>query len=223
MNVGDFISTFRAAVLDQADPPFWTSEEIVGFLNEAVQEACERAKLIEDRATAPVCTLAVVPGQDTYPLHHCVLEIKRAAFNGRAICETSVEAEDALNCNWEQRSGHPRDFIFEQASGTRPSQLRILPRPTVPGTIHLTVYRGALNPLRPGACGETPELPSRYHTRLMHWLMYRAHLKQDADTFDAVKAAEHLTLFELAFGKRPDANVQRKLRDRRPPVVRFRW
>ncbi|MEJ5127628.1 DUF6682 family protein [Comamonas sp. MYb21] len=223
MNVDDFTTAFRKAVQDAADPPFWSTEEIVGYLNEAVQEACERAKLIEDRFTAAVCTLTLSIGQDTYPLHPSVLEIKRATFNGRAIHETSVEAEDALNCNWEQRSGHPRDFIFEQASGARPPQLRVLPKPSVPGTISLTVYRGALRPVNPCSRSDSPELPARYHTRLLHWMMYRAHLKQDADTFDAVKAAEHLTLFELAFGKRPDANVQRKQRDRRPPIVRSHW
>lgn len=222
MNVDDFISAFRTAVLDKEDPPFWSSGEIVSFLNEAVQEACERAKLIEDRTTATVCTLAVVVGQDTYPLHPSVLEVKRASFSGRVMCETSVEEEDESNCRWEQLKGQPRRFIFEPASGARPPQLRLVPSPNIPGTIALTVCRGALKSLD---CtrNESPEIPARFHTRLMHWLMYRAHLKQDADTFDTVKAAEHLGLFELAFGKREDANVQRKHRDDSPPLVHSNW
>lgn len=223
MNVGDFITAFRTACLDQADPPFWASEEIVGFLNEAVQEACERAKLIEDRSTGTVCALSIVVGQDTYPLHTSVLEIKRATFSGRLLHETSVEAEDDHSCGWEQREGQPRRYIFEPASGARPPQLRLVPRPNAAGAIALTVCRGALNPIKPGACGEVPELPARYHTRLMHWMMYRAHLKQDADTFDTVKAAEHLALFEQAFGRRDDANVQRKHRDDSPPLVHSSW
>lgn len=223
MNVGDFITAFRTACLDQADPPFWVSEEIVGFLNEAVQEACERAKLIEDRSTNTVCTLPIVVGQDTNPLHPSVLEIKRATFNGRVIDETSVEEEDTHSCGWEQREGQPRRFIYEPASGARPPQLRLLPKPSGSGVVALTVYRGALKPLNACSKQESPELPIRFHTRLMHWLMYRAHLKQDADTFDTVKAAEHLALFEQAFGRREDANVQRKHRDDSPPLVHSSW
>jgi len=223
MTIDDFINAFRTAVHDKADPPFWGSEEIVGFLNEAVQEACERAKLIEDRTTGAVCTLSVVTDQDTYPLHPSVLEIKRATIGGRVMCETSVEAQDEVSMNWEQRSGRPRSFIFEPASGARAPQLRLLPKPSGPGTVSLTVYRGALKPLNACSKGESPEIPARFHTRLMHWMMYRAHLKQDADAFDTVKAGEHLALFEQAFGSRADANVQRKHRDRRPPIVRYRW
>lgn len=223
MTVDDFTAAFRTAVQDLTDPPFWSTEEIVSFLNEAVQEACERAKLIEDRSTSTVCTLPIVVGQDTYPLHPSVLEIKRATFNGRVIDETSVEEEDSHSCGWEQREGQPRRFIYEPASGARPPQLRLVPRPNSSGAIALTVYRGALRPLSACARVDTPELPARYHTRLMHWMMYRAHLKQDADTFDTVKAAEHLGLFEQAFGRRDDANVQRKHRDDSPPLVHSNW
>ena len=223
MTVEDFIKSFRAAVLDAADPPFWSSEEIVDFLNEAVQEACERAKLIEDRITPSVCSISIQPGVETYALNHSVLQIKRAAFNGRNLCETSVEEQDSLSNSWEQRTGQPSGYIFEPSSGARSPQLRLLPKPSVAGVVNLTVYRGALKPLTPCTPNVAPEIPARFHSRLMHWLMYRAHLKQDADTFDAVKAAEHLALFEKAFGQRSDANVQRKHRDRRPPIVRFRW
>ncbi len=54
--------------------------------------------------------------------------------------------------------------------------------------------------------------------------MYRcAYLKQDAETFDKMKAGEYGALFTASFGERPDANVQRKQRDRRPPVVACSW
>ena len=48
-------------------------------------------------------------------------------------------------------------------------------------------------------------------------------LKQDAEVFDTSKAATSLALFVQSFGERPDANVQRKQRDRRPPVVQCNW
>lgn len=217
MLVEDFITRFRSAVHDVAIPPFWSGEEVVSYLNEAVQEACERAKLIEDRSMA----LTLVPGQDTYSLHASVFEIKRLALRGRPLDETSVEELDADMPGWEGRTGTPRYFIFEPSSGAQAAMVRLVPTPTAADAVALTVYRGALKALSEDRDQERPEIPERFHARLMDWLMHRAYLKQDADTFDPNKAATSLGLFVQTFGERPDANVQRKQRDKRPPLVRM--
>lgn len=223
MKVEDFIAEFRDAVADKADPPFWTSENIVRYLNEAVQEACERAYLIEDRSTLAASPITLVPGVDTYSLHPSIFQIKRLSLQGRPLDETSIEALDAESAGWESRSGQPRCFIFEQASGLQSARVRLVPTPTTANTMTLTVYRGALKPLSADQDMAKPEIPERFHERLMDWVLHRAYLKQDADTLDPNKAAQFLALFVQAFGERPDANVQRKQRDRRPPVVRCSW
>lgn len=219
MKVDDFISRFRAVVLDDQVPSFWAGEEIVSYLNEAVQEACERAKLIEDRSMS----LALVSGQDTYNLHPSVFEVKRLAFRGRPLDEASVEELDCDAPGWELRTGEPRRFIFEPANGVQPPKVRLVPTPNLTGIASLTVYRGALKPLSADMGVAQPEIPARFHERLMDWVMHRAYLKQDTDTFDPNKAATSLNLFVQAFGQRLDANVQRKHRDRRPPIVHCNW
>ncbi|MFN7152938.1 MAG: DUF6682 family protein [Acidovorax sp.] len=223
MNVADFISEFRATVADVQMPHFWSSELVVRYLNEAVQEACERAKLIEDRLTPVVCTVTLEPNVSTYQLHASVFEIKRATLRGRPLDETSVEEMDGDCLGWESLKGLPRCFIFEPAAGVRTASLRLVRIPTQTDTLALTVYRGALKPLSADIDTGKPEIPERFHERLMDWVLHRAYLKQDADTFDPNKAAVSLALFVQAFGERPDANVQRKQRDRRPPVVRCSW
>ncbi|CAN7366689.1 phage adaptor protein [Acidovorax sp. LjRoot117] len=223
MKVEDFFREFRDTVADHAEPPFWTSENIVRYLNEAVQEACERAKLIEDRLTPAVCSIALQPNVSTYPLHPSVFEIKRATLRGRPLDETSVEEMDDDCPGWENQKGLPRCFIFEQASGAQPANLRLVRMPTQADTVVLTVYRGALKPLRADLDMGRPEIPERFHERLMDWMLHRAYLKQDADAYDPEKSATSLALFVQAFGERPDANVQRKQRDRRPPLVRMNW
>ena len=219
MWVDGFITRFRDAVHDLAEPYFWTEDEIVAYLNEAVQEACERAKLIEDRSMS----IALLAGQDTYDLHPSVFEIKRLSLRGRPLDETSVEELDGDAPGWELRTGLPRWFIFEQASGVQPPRVRLVPTPAIAEEVGLTVYRGALKELSADMPTARPEIPSRFHERLMDWLMHRAYLKQDAEVFDPNKAAASLALFVQAFGERPDANVQRKQRDRRPPVVQCNW
>lgn len=223
MKVEDFIAEFRSTVADTEIPFFWSSELIVRYLNEAVQEACERAKLIEDRSTPAVCTITLVPDVSSYQLHPSVFEIKRATLRGRPLDETSVEEMDADCPGWENWKGTPRLFIFEQASGTQPARIRLVRTPTQAETLALTVFRGALKPLSADIDIARPEIPERFHERLMDWILHRAYLKQDADTFDPNKAAASLALFVQSFGERPDANVQRKRRDKRPPLVRCSW
>lgn len=219
MRVSELIQAFRVTVKDDAEPHFWSSETIVGFLNEAVQEACERALLIEDRSIS----LTTVPGQSTYALPVSAFLVKRVIFRGRPIDETSVEALDCEAAGWESRAGQPRCFVFEPESGARAPQLRLVPTPTSTDAVGLTIYRGALKPLTPDVDMAKPEIPERLHLRLLEWVYHRAFLIQDADTFDPARAATSLALFVQAFGERRDANVQRKQRDRRPRVVRMHW
>lgn len=223
MNVVDFITAFRSELDDIKVPPLWSDEEIVAYLNEAVQEACERAYLIEDRATPTVCVVTLEPGVDTYSLHPSVFQIKRLTFRGRPLGGTSVQALDDECPGWEGRTGQPRAFIFEQASGALPARVRLVPTPAQAEPINLTVYRGALKKLSADMDQCKPEIHERYHARLKDWVYRCAYLKQDVETLDRSRAAEFEGLFTQAFGERPDANVQRKQRDRRPPVVACSW
>lgn len=224
MDVAGIIATFRRDMVDQAEPYFWSDDDVVAYLNSAVQEACERALLIEDSRTAAVCELVLIPGQSTYALHPSVLRIKRLTFRGRPLDETSVEALDAGWHGWELRQGEPRGFIFEQEGGTAtPARLRLVPTPSQAEAVALTVYRGPLTQLSAGSLSAHPEIPERFHERLMPWLYRCAKLKPDAETAGPSEAAQHEAEFERAFGARPDANVQRKRRDRRPRLVRFEW
>ena len=223
MKVAEFITDFRADLVDNDTPPLWSDADIVRYLNDAVQEANVRAFLTEDRLTPAVCTVTLVPDVSTYQLHPSVFEIKRATLRGRPLDETSVEELDDECPGWENWKGSPRLFIFEQASGARPASIRLVRIPTQADTLSLTVYRGALNPLTAANGTAKPELPERFHERLKDWVYRCAYLKQDADAFDKSKAIEFEASFERSFGPRPDANVQRKQRDKRPPIVTINW
>lgn len=219
MTVAEFIAAFRLDLRDGEPDPLWSNAEIVSYLNAAVQEANERALLTEDRSMS----VALVPGQSMYSLHPSVFRVKRAVLRGRPLDEMSFEELDGLHCGWEAWAGLPRAFVVEQASGVLPMRLRLVGIPSAADTLALTVYRGALKPLSVDRPTDKIELPERFHFGLKDWAYRCAYLKQDTETLDKTKAAEYELLFERAFGQRPDANVQRKQRDRRPPVVRMRW
>jgi hypothetical protein len=217
MDVAAFDAEYRRVTGDTADPPLWTAADVLSYLNDALNEACERALLLEDRTTC--CAIALVANTDTYPLHASIIKVKRVAFRGRALIETSVEAEDRRDGIWETRTGTPLRYILTG------SQLRLVPTPNAGAAgedLALTVYRRELVARTLAAPNNTaPELDERFHLRLMNWLYCRGYSKRDAETLDAAKVTEFEARFTADFGAKVDANVQRKQRDRRPPVVRY--
>lgn len=223
MNVGQFIETFRRERRDCNSSPLWQDEEIVGYLNDAVQEANERAWLTEDWTTPSVCEVELEEGVSTYRLHPSVLHVKQASLDGRVLCETSYEELACRWPGWRKATAAPRQYVFIPAKGNVPPSLQLVATPNQPGTLHLGVYRGALRELRANELTAEPELPRRFHRPLMDWVYRCAMLKQDADALNQTGSAQHEALFERSFGSRPDANVQRKHQDKRPPVVASSW
>ena len=141
----------------------------------------------------------------------------------RALDETSIEDLDATMGNWEARSGQPRQYLFMQTVGAGHPALQLVPIPTSAGEISLRVYRGPINKLKPESACLVPEIPIRHHHKLVNWVARCAFLRPDADGHDADRAQMHEGYFERDFGARPDANVQRKRRDKRPRLVKSHW
>lgn len=230
MNVEQFIATFRSVLDDKGSSlcggegdTLWSDEEIVGYLTEAVNEVAERALLIEDHTTPAVCSITLQAGVGEYPLHPSVLKIKRAAWNGHPIHETSTEKLDCEHLAWETLAGRPCRYIHTGSDTIRFYRIPRAEDIAVAPSIALTVYRTPLAPYSVDALDMVPELKTLYHDRLMQWMYRCAYLKKDSETFDANAAAKHEAAFTASFGQRPDANVQRKRRDKRPPVVRMRF
>lgn len=221
MTADQFIAEFRRVMDDTEQDYLWGDEEIVNYLNSAVDEACERALLLEDRSTEACCRIDVLAGEMVYPLHPSVLKVKRVGLDGRLLAATSEEELDCQAPGWEARTAAPRCYFV---TGARQLQLHLGGLPVAPASLALTVYRTPLKPVPlAGFRGAKIELPDLYHLRLMPWLYRCALLKVDTEAHNPVKAAEHEAAFERSFGVRPDANVQRKRRDRRPPLVRSAW
>ena len=223
MRLKQMLEIFRAELGDVQEPYLWQDSELVYYLNQAVQEACERALLIEDRSTPAACHVAVQAGVDSYNLHPSVLKVKRASYEGRLLTETSIEAMDAESGNWEVRTGQPTRFILEAPVGGRAARLRLVPTPAAAGQVSLTVYRGALKLLQAQCLSDEPEVPVSLRDGLKHWVYRCALLKNDADTQNAVRASEHEGIFSGIFGIKVDANTARKRSDRQPPIVLCAW
>lgn len=230
MNVEQFIATFRTVLDDKAcsldgstGDTLWSDEEIVGYLNEAVNEVAERALLIEDHSTPAACSIALQAGVGEYALHPSVIKIKRVSWNGRPLGVTSTEELDCEHVAWETLAGRPNRYIHSGADTLRLFRIPRAEDLAVAPTLALTVYRTPLVPFTVDDLYAVPEVKTLYHDRLMQWMYRCAYLKNDSEVFDSNAAAKHDAAFTASFGQRPDANVQRKRRDKRPPVVRMRF
>ena len=218
MTLAELIDSFRIRADDMVAPYLWTDAEITAYLNEADKEAAERALLIQDETTSAVCTITLAIGTPTYSLHPSILRIERAklASNGEFIKVVSREYLDTTLGNWESLSGVPK-YIVDNGDGT----IRLSPNPTAIDTISLIVKRLPITPMSQPA--DTPEIPARYHYRLVEWALHLAYIKPDADSGNKGAADRHDVEFTRSFGYRPDANVQRKKRDLRIHAVRSSW
>ena len=219
MTLEEIIFAFRKRVFDGVAPFLWSDEEVALFADDAVNEACIRARLIEDKTTPAVCSIPLVIATSSYLLHPSIFAIKRITCRSTVLNETSVEELDLRDAYWETRiSSPPREYIYGQGT-----TLRVFPMPAAIDPLALTVYRIPLLPLTADDTNAAPEIPAHQHMRLLDWICYRAYSKEDTETFNADKAARYEAKFIESFGIRSDANVLRKQRDKRPPRVAFRW
>lgn len=223
MTLQDLIDEYRRVMSDAAAPYLLSDEVVTGYVNQAVDEACERALLIEDRSTPAVCQLTLVAGQANYPLHPSVIKVKRVARGRCVLTETSVEELDEECFGWETLAGQPNRYIHTGGDTLLVTRIPTADDVLADALLSLIVYRKPLVPLTVDNPDAQPEVKALYQPRLMPWVYRCAHLTRDSELYDPAEALRQEAIFDAAFGKRPDANVQRKRRDKRPPVVRMRF
>jgi hypothetical protein len=218
MNLGEAKAYVRRRLDDVTAPYLWLDPEIIGYINESQKEAAERAFLIYDE-TSTLTELDVTAGEPKVALDARIISVDRVSLDDcGSLCRTNTAELDKLSSRWERAEGRPHSF-YEQEK-----YLRLVPTPAAAGTLHVALWRVPLEPFCASADnGEDFEIAPRYHERMLDWAIRCAYLKRDAETYDENKAAQHDALFTTEFGARRTANVQRKQRLHRPPIVRPQW
>lgn len=217
MTLGDLIDAFRTRTDDIEEPFLWSDDEATLYANEAVKEAAERARLIPDATTLAVTQLAINTTDTDYALHPSILHVERAKLDSqtRPLSRATVGQLDRDYPDWEAQTGPPVYFVEDNG------RIRLVPKSAATDTLTLVVYRLPLADM--AAVTDEPGIHARHHYRLVDWMLRCAYLKQDAEARDEQKAAQYEAMFEQSFGKRPDANVQRKQRENRATTVNINW
>lgn len=238
MDLGALLCSLRQMLDDETQPYLWSDPTLTRFLNNAVREACIRARLLKDDAVSlpALCVLPVTAGESrlTYDKHILVVRsgiLRHVSPSGspppcpprhlehhklRALTADSMDRQEPY---WDSRedlsNSAPRYMVMDLAQKT----IRLWPTPQINAELHLRVWRMPLEADRMKAPSDCPLIELPDPEELRHWAAHEAYLIKDAETFDPTRSASELSLFEQRFGTRPTLHDMARWADS-PPRVR---
>lgn len=203
MNLRALIDHCRSLTQDTVKKYMWSDDEWIDALNEAGDEACIRARLIEREDIE----LEQTANEAYADIPDHVWSVRRVTFNGRRLilCDKSM-LDECEGDAWEERTADVPVCCYEVGG-----KLRFYPIPTTTGAV---LVHGFCTPESPmSADSDEPDwLRPRLHRNLVDWALHVAYSKADADTFDAGLSSKYEASFEKTFGPRPDEKAMRRLR-----------
>lgn len=218
MTLDELRAEARRRADDTATPPQFTDADLALHATEGEREACLRGSLILD-VDSTLTTFAIAAAQSTVTLDALVDRIDAATFTpstgGRAQPMDIVGLDHLRDaCDWDTRTC-TRPYQIAMVSR---SVARLWPTPSVAGTLQLAVYRYPLLALEDA--DDEPEIGVEHHDGLIDWMLYRMFGTKDSETGDPQRAAQALSDFTERFGPRPDADTQRRRREKRRITTR---
>ena len=218
MQLSQLINRFRIEANDKVEPYFIDDDSVTNWLNDAVNEACIRGRLLHESQNNDVCKINVLIGSSRYQLHESLYELSRVWFepgdgsHGAYLALMSPESLDRIyNENWKALSGFPR-FIIQDDTG-----IRLVPIPDVGGELQLEGYRVPLSAMQNDT--DKPEINQIHHVHLIQWVLHQAFKVPDAEFFDPNRSALAEQEFTDYFGIRPDSDLRRITREDIPHNV----
>lgn len=192
MNTSEVLVQFRSDMADQAEPYLWTDEEVFSYINDAQRMFCRLTDGIADASTPAVTVLSVVPGTDWVPLHPTIKRIRSATRSDTGKDIDIINRDDMVQRRWvfDGTTNAVRALII----GMERKKARVFPKSNETVDINLTVFRLPLVAIT--ADGDQDfEIDEEHHLHLLSWVKHLAYLKQDAETFDRMKAKEFEDIF----------------------------
>lgn len=195
----------------------WSNAEIVAYANQAEIELARR-KPIRDDNTAAVTTIAVPTGTTRVPYSAKILSVRRVRYSedisGDTLTLTKATHQqlDAETATWETDTGRPACYLENTDERTL-----VLDRiPDVDGTLSLVVDRLPLQSMRWAyRHTDTPEIAHEHHQDLIYYMLHRAYMKRDSETYNPESSGEYLALFSARVGPRPSSHLERVRREER--------
>lgn len=193
MTPGDLLTLFRSEVSDVATPYLWSDDEFFGYADDAQKQFARLTWGLIDSSTPAIVDIPLVAGTNTYDLSPLILAVRaaRVTATGRGLDIVNQEDMPVRRMYFDGTEGVPQAVIL----GMDTDKISVWPVPIEDEAIKLSVFRLPLVDIT-SANETTPfEIAPQHHRHLLLWVKHLAYLKQDAETYDRIKAAE----FEAAF------------------------
>lgn len=203
--VGDLIKAFREDEKDAIAPYFWSDNQLVRWVNEALTEFAERTLSIYDEES-DVTLLSYAIGEDRFELDPSILDVTGAWVNGHRHVELSrgLYPFGYLRGGYLPGfSGCSSCFHFDGAG-----ILRLHPKPSIAGEIRLRVIRGPVREL--DKCDRIPDLLPADRRHLLGWMGYKAYRVNEGETYSIESSNAHLQLFEDACQQVSEKGIKRR-------------
>lgn len=224
MNLQELLTELRENILhDRSDrvagtPDYlWSDATLVRYINEAQKRLARRGLVIRDGTTAEVTQVALVAGQNEYPLHPSVLAVMSVRLTGdnADLARAGHAAFDTYHMPdpyffdpsqiAQLPPGKPLAFATDEYlsaddyDSVSVPTLRIYPMPSDAydgQIIRLRVVRLPLEELSLSRPTASPEVPSDHHLEMLDWAAYLALRIVDIDGGMPARANEFRASFE---------------------------
>lgn len=215
MTLNEIIAEYRKDADDSKTPPFASNTQLMADANEAENEACSRGRLLLDSTTAEICELNFTAGDSgLITLDPRIISIKRAMWSGRTtplLPRLQVRMDEEMP-GWESHPTEPQPTFY--VTDYQTDAIKLVRTPSENGTVLLSVWRYPLEPME--SLDSEPEIKPAYHRGLVQWILFRVYNRQDAELYDAKKAAYAFALFVRQFGEERSARNQAWQRNEMP-------
>lgn len=214
MTLEDLIRRFRVKAQDKAAPYLADDEVVTDWLNDAVEQAAIRGRLLREDANDDICRIDLTSAsQHTWPLHESVFEI----INIRLCTVNDAPDEDTrlwlVSREWLDREVPQwRTNFTERAKYAIQDEntLRIVGTFPVGAWLQMEVYRLPINPLVGDS--DSPEIHRAHHEHLLDWALHEFYAIPDTEFYDSKRSEQHEQAFTDYFGPLPDSDMRRTTR-----------
>ncbi len=208
MELRELIRRFRVESNDKVVPYFIEDDDVIAWLNDAVNEACIRGRLLHESNVS----ISVQDTKSIYSLSKSIYEITRICFianNGEQsnfLKLVSTGELDRIYCNdWANKKGQPEYAVQTD------TKIRLVPQPDSNGILQIEGYRVPLSLM--SSDSDEPEINQIHHVQLIQWVLHKAFSVVDAEFFDPNRSALAEQAFTDYFGMRPDSDLRRITRE----------
>lgn len=210
LTLADQIRRFRVLAKDAIEPYRAKTVDVVDSLNDAQVQGCIRGRLLVADGDPALCEIAMVGGQQVYPLHPALYElihlrITSAGDKPRTVVLKSREWLDRERPGWRDCDVPAEIAIQDDTS------LRMVGAVKNGETLRIEAYRLPLAPMELDT--DEPEIHGAHHEHLIQWALHKAFSIPDSQLFDPERAALSERAFTRYFGPLPDSDLRRITRE----------